>query len=112
MADIVRLPLMQEFKYYNYNKLYSYNCSYNFLIGGRGLGKTYGAKKKGITAAIKRGDMFIYLRRYEGEIAAASPTFFSDIESEFPNHDFRRHGQMAQMARIETREDKKRNWTD
>ena len=112
MDNIVAFKQKTQFSYYNYNKLYGYNCTYNFLIGGRGLGKTYGAKKKAIVAAIRRGDMFIYLRRYEGEIASASPTFFADIEHEFPEHDFRRHGNMAQMAKIATREDKKRKWVD
>ena len=80
MDNLLRLPQKQQFSYYNYSKLYSYNCTYNFLIGARGLGKTYGIKKKAIKDAIRRGDMFIYLRRYEGEIVAAAPTFFADIE--------------------------------
>jgi len=112
MDNIVAFKQKEQFSYYNYSKLFSYNCTYNFLIGARGLGKTYGIKKKVIKDAIRRGDMFIYLRRYEGEIAAAAPTFFADVEWEFPNHDFRYHHGMAQMAHIETRADKKRIWTD
>ena len=32
--------------FYSFDKVYSYNAVYNFIPGGRGIGKTYGAKKK------------------------------------------------------------------
>ena len=32
--------------YYNYNDLFSYNAMFNFVIGERGVGKTYGILKK------------------------------------------------------------------
>lgn len=96
--------------YYNFNKIDSYNAFYNFLCGARGLGKTYGAKKKAIRAGIKRGEEFVYLRRYKTELAAARATFFTDIAHEFPEHDFRVNGKFAQYADIETRNDDKRVW--
>lgn len=75
--------------YYSYDKLYSFNAIYNYVIGGRGLGKTYGAKKKAIADAIKHGHEFIYLRRYKDEIKTSKATFFSDIEHEFPDYLFK-----------------------
>ena len=99
-------------KFYSYNKLYSYNAVYNFVVGGRGIGKTFGAKKKVIASALRNGDQFIYLRRYKSELTAARNTFFADIAPSFPKYDFRINGPIAQAAPISTREDKKRFWND
>jgi len=101
---------MKKHPYYNYNRLLSRNGTYNFLVGGRGLGKTYGAKKKVINDFIKKGDQFIYLRRYKTELATARNTFWADIEHEFPDYDFRSNGGLAQISPISERENKKREW--
>lgn len=84
--------------YYKYDKLYSYNGTYNFLVTGRGFGKTFGAKAKVIKDALFSDDQFIYLRRYKGELAAARSTFFADITYKFPNHDFKVIGNSAQAS--------------
>jgi Podovirus DNA encapsidation protein (Gp16). len=96
--------------YYNFDKIYSMNGSYNFLIGARGLGKTYGKKVKDIKAAITKGDEFIYLRRYKEELATAKRSFFADILEEFPDYDFRAEGNTAQYSHIRLRDEKKRPW--
>lgn len=98
------------FSYYNFDKIYSYNATFNFLVGSRGLGKTYGAKLKVLKAALKRGDQFIYMRRYKEELQTSSRTFFADIEDEFPDWDFRANGWLAEMAPVSTRDEKKRVW--
>ena len=101
----------KQMAYYSFDKIYSYNAIYNFIVGARGLGKTYGWKKKVIAAAIKRGDQFIYLRRYKDELKASRNTFFADIYHEFPKWDFRINGEYAEMAPAKTREEgKKRVW--
>lgn len=97
--------------YYNYTKLYSYNGTYNFLVGGRGLGKTYGAVKKGIRDYIKSGHEFVYLRRYKSELAAAKTSFFIAVQPEFKDYDFRVQGNKGQIAHRSTRGDK-REWRD
>ena len=110
--------------YYNFAKLLSYNATINAVNGGRGLGKTYGAKKKGTADALKSckftevvktvtrrgkqksetvieasaGYQFIYLRRYKEELSLARATFFADYEHEFPDWDFRLHGWEAQAS--------------
>ena len=59
---------MGELKsYYNYDQLWSRNGTFNFVTGARGLGKTYGAKLFCIRNALRNGDQFIYLRRYNTE---------------------------------------------
>jgi hypothetical protein len=86
--------------YYDYRKALSYNCVFNFIVGGRGLGKTYGAKRLGIRNCLNKGEEFIYLRRYKEELKAARDTFFADIEAEFPNHDARLFGNKGQVSPI------------
>lgn len=108
-------------KFYSYARLMSYRCVYNFAVGGRGIGKTYGWQKKVIRDAIssweKHGDQalveqFIYLRRYKDELKLARETFFGAIQFEFPDWDFRSNGFHAQMSPSSTRDDKKRKWID
>lgn len=101
---------MRKSDYYSYDKIYSYNGTFNFIVGGRGLGKTYGAKVRAIKAAITKGDEFIYLRRFKTELSTARNTFFADVEHLFPEHDFKVNGNIAQYAPVDTREDKKRVW--
>lgn len=95
--------------YYSFDTVLSHNATYNFVCGARGLGKTYGAKKKAIRDGINKGDQFIYLRRFKTELEGRG-TFFADIEHEFPKADLRVNGMQAEYAPIETRNQKKRPW--
>jgi len=96
--------------YYNYSKILSFNGTYNLLIGNRGQGKTYGAKKRAIRDNIKKQDQFIYLRRYKEELATARATFFEDIKELFPQYDFKASGFAAQWSHVADRDTKKREW--
>jgi hypothetical protein len=99
--------------YYNFSKIFSYyGAFYLFILGARGTGKTYGAKKKGIKDGIRKGTQFIYLRRYKEELQAAKNTFFADVSAEFPEYDFRIQGQEGQYSHISQRDLKpsKREW--
>jgi hypothetical protein len=71
--------------YYSFHDLLSYNCLFNFIVGNRGAGKTYGAKKLAIKKFLKDGSQFIYLRRYKTEFDDFK-NFFADIQHEFPDH--------------------------
>ena len=77
--------------YYNLGELLSYNCLFNFVIGNRGGGKTYGFKDWAIKDFLKNGNQFIYLRRYKSELVD-SDKFFSDIQLAYPDHDFKVDG--------------------
>lgn len=98
--------------YYSFDKVFSYNAYFNFIVGGRGLGKTYGAKKKAIKAAITNGEQFIYLRRYKEELTDSVRTFFDDLvaNGEFDEYDFRVNGRQFEYSGIEFRDEKKREW--
>src|SRR5699024_185718 len=97
-----------KFSYYSFDKIYSFNATYMFIIGARGLGKTYGAKKRVINNYIRNGEEFIYLRRYNTELKSRG-TFFADIAHEFPDWHFRVNGHQAQIAPFE-KNPKKRQW--
>lgn len=98
--------------YYSFSKLLSYNAVFNFVLGARGTGKTYGAKVKGIKDAIYRGKEMIYLRRYKEELTAAKNTFFADVVEEFSDYDFRVNGQKGEYSHISQRDlkPKDREW--
>lgn len=77
--------------YYNYDKLISYGALLNFVVGERGVGKSYGAIKFVINDYIKNGNEFVYLRRYKTELDSAVPKFFDAVvyNNEFPDTEFK-----------------------
>ena len=77
--------------YYNPNKLLSYNRILSFVIGARGIGKTYGLKKYSIKRFIKQGEQFIYLKRYKTDIKGIDQ-FFDTVAQDFPEHTFKVKG--------------------
>lgn len=88
----------KKFSYYSFQRLLSHNAVFNFCLGARGLGKTYGAKKMVIKAYLRDKQEFIYLRRYKTELANRQ-TFFDDIAHEFPDYGLRVEGNLAQVSR-------------
>lgn len=97
--------------FYDAGPILSRNAVFNFIVGGRGIGKTYGiAKKRSIQRYLKYGEQFIYLRRYREELTAARKTFFADISREFPEYAFRDAEGKAQVCRDPDAE--KMEWED
>lgn len=75
--------------WYDINKTLSHNCLLNFVVGPRGVGKTYSAKKRVIDNWLKKKEQFIYLRRYDTELKKAQiELFFKDIQNEYPDDEF------------------------
>ena len=74
--------------YYDYSRVLSYNAMLNFLIGERGVGKTYGASKFVVKQWVKKGEEFAYIRRYGSELEESVPKFFKGLitNEEFPDH--------------------------
>lgn len=67
---------MSKSIYYDIAGLLSQRCILNFIIGNRGGGKSYGAKKLVINRFMKNNKKFVWLRRYQSEIDA----IFADKE--------------------------------
>lgn len=85
--------------FYDFGPILSRNGVYNFVVGGRGIGKTYGAKKLAIKNYLRRGDQFIYLRRYRTELSSSVRTFFDDVVTEFPGYGFKSDNGVFQLTR-------------
>lgn len=73
--------------WYDIGKTLTYNCLFNFIIGNRGCGKTYGAKKRAIKLFLDKGYQFVYLRRFQEELMETAESYFNDIilNNEFPD---------------------------
>ena len=67
--------------YYSLDKLFSYNFLIGFVIGERGVGKSFNAKLWCLKNFIRRGEQFIYIRRYKTELDTALVTFWDDLQS-------------------------------
>ena len=55
--------------WYSLDKINELDCVYNFLLGGRGVGKTYAVMKQAIKHRLRTGEPFAYIRRYKESIA-------------------------------------------
>lgn len=62
------MGFMNKSIWYNFSRLLSFRAFLNFLVGIRGGGKSYGAKKLVINDFLKNKRQFIWLRRYKNEI--------------------------------------------
>lgn len=84
--------------YWDIQKPLSYNCLWNFIIGMRGGGKTYGSLKWCIEQYLKhkkKGEewQFIYVRRLKSELEKLTISrggrLFKAVEQEFPTHELK-----------------------
>lgn len=102
LISIIKIPAllsikghqMKNFNFYSYDKVLSYNAMLNFIIGERGVGKTYGAKLFCLNRFIKKGEQFVYIRRYKSELKESvgsekKQKFFNQIMDLFPNDKLR-----------------------
>lgn len=80
-----------ESLYYNPNPMLSYNRILNFIIGARGIGKSFAMKEHPIKRFLKYGEQIIYVRRYKGELKKLG-NYFDDVKTKFPNVDFKVKG--------------------
>ena len=82
--------------YYDLTKILSYNAFLNFLIGERGVGKTYSTSKFVTKQFIKKNEQFAYIRRYKTELKKAVPKFFDALNknSEFPDRNLCNKGEI------------------
>ena len=65
--------------YTDISNVLTYNAILNFIIGERGVGKSYSSKKYVINHFLKTNKKFVYLRRYKTELKESVPKFFDDI---------------------------------
>ena len=77
--------------WYDNGRMLSYNKIFNFVIGNRGGGKTFNAKKWCINDYKKNGKHFVWVRRYKTEFKRRSQ-FFDDVSSLYPDDTFQVRG--------------------
>ena len=75
--------------FFDIKRTLTHNCLFNFIVGSRGVGKTFSFKKWAIEDFIKNENQFVYVRRYAKEAKKAVKTFFDDVRSLFPDHEFK-----------------------
>lgn len=78
--------------YYNSDELFSRQSQINFIMGERGNGKSFDAKKRMINNFLKKGEQSVYIRRRKTDIEEVKDFFFDDIKDFYPNHDFKVDG--------------------
>lgn len=79
--------------YYNPQKLLSHNRILNFVIGARGIGKSFAMKQYPINRFLKNGEQFIYVKRHKTDLKKIN-NYFDDIQQEekFPGVSFKSEG--------------------
>ena len=80
--------------YYSPEKLISRNGLLNFVVGERGVGKSFSFKNYVVDRYLKTGEQFIYLRRYKEELQLACSYFFKDLQCAgfYQDHEFKVKG--------------------
>lgn len=61
--------------WYSLDKINETGATYRFLLGGRGLGKTYAVIKQAIEHFFETGEPFVYVRRYKESISPTKVNF-------------------------------------
>lgn len=77
--------------WYNYDRILSFNMHFHMILTNRGFGKTFGAKKRAIDNFLKRGEQFVYVRRFKTEFKKITK-FFDDISMFYEGHTFKVNG--------------------
>ena len=96
--------------FWDINRTLTYNILINFILGNRGGGKSYGAKKRAIDNFIKKKEQFGYIRRYKDDLKQPLEQFFTDIQWEYPDYEFKTVGTKL-YCRLKPA-DEKQKWTD
>ena len=82
--------------WYDINSALSHHCLFNFIVGGRGTGKTYSCKKWAIKDFLRNGNQFVYVRRFNTELKMTG-NFFLDVSQEFPDTEFKADGRLLKI---------------
>ena len=96
--------------FWNINQTLTHNALYYVIVGNRGSGKSYGAKKWCIDNFIKKREQFGYIRRYKEDLKRPLEQFFKDIEHEYPDFEFKTEGEKLFIREKPANE--KQKWTE
>ena len=98
-------------KYYDWNNTLSYDADVTMVVGGRGIGKTYGARLQFVRDYLKNESRFVELVRNKTDLNAFVNGYFSRIESneEFPDYMFKAEGSRGYIAKKLSKKEKNKN---
>ena len=96
--------------FWDIGRTLTHNALFNFIVGNRGSGKSYGAKKRGIDNFINKKEQFGYIRRYKDDLKKPMEQFFKDIMWEYPDYEFKIESDKF-MIRLKPADDKEK-WTE
>lgn len=82
------MPEIDTSIFWDIRKPLSYNALFNFIVGARGCGKTYGCKDWGIRSFLKNKKQFVYVRRYANELEESARLYWNDVSKAYPDHEF------------------------
>lgn len=85
--------VIDKSNYINYDQILSYGALVNMVVGERGCGKSYGAKLWCIKRFLKKGEKFLYVKRYKSDLKDLDK-FFTDVgtDESISAHDFKVNG--------------------
>lgn len=83
---------MNDSIYWDIYRTLTHNALFNFIIGNRGGGKSFGVKEFVLKNFIKRHEQFAYVRRYKNDLSDSINTFFKDVIIKFPNYEYKVDG--------------------
>lgn len=75
---------------YTFRRLKACHRTVNFVVGARGIGKTFGWKQDAVEQFLKDGSQFLYMRRYDKELTdvKARDLFFPyDLREKYKEHE-------------------------
>lgn len=89
MADthlgVIHIPIDPKTGYYSSNKILSYNCKYNDVNSGRGIGKSHGEKWRLVTGFTQEEKRFMCLYRTTSDMNAAIYSWLEPLIHPPPN---------------------------
>lgn len=88
----------------------THNALINIIVGNRGGGKSYGAKKRAVENFVNKGEQFGYIRRYKDDLKKPLEQFYKDIAHEFPDHECKVEGEKVYI-RLRS-ENAKEKWSE
>lgn len=104
------MQVIDRSMFWDIGRTLTHNTLVNVIVGNRGGGKSYGAKKKAIDNFIKRKEQFGYIRRYKEDLKKPLEQFFKDVEWEYPDFEFKVEREKLYI-RMKS-DDKKAKWTE
>lgn len=110
MAKAKKTTEVDVSMFWDINRTLTHNSLFNVIVGNRGGGKSYGAKRYAIDNFIKNGEQFGYIRRYKEDLKEPMAQFFNDILDRYPDYEFKTDSRYFYIRHKP--EDERTKWTD